>query len=120
MTISWIVASVIWTGSFNYTKILLNHFLPKNKQLPIHHFKLLTIISAKYGANESFVDITDKIKKMIQGNILIISATNEIVGDPIVGVVKKMILTYHYDNDTPVTIEIPEINQGLSNLSKHP
>jgi hypothetical protein len=108
LTVSWIISTIIWTGSLNQTRLFLNLFLPKEKQLSLKQFKALSILSAKYGAEESYYDVTDKLKRMIEGNILVITASNDIAGDPIKDVRKKLILSYKYDGDEPRTVEILE------------
>lgn len=105
---SWIVGSIIWTGSINPTKMLFNFFLPPNKRLRIEHFKTLNIISARYGTFTNYIDVTEALKKMIEGNRLQITASNKIAGDPIVNVPKTLTIEYKYDNENAQKIEVSE------------
>ncbi len=108
LAIALITITFIWTGSLNQTKYFLNSFLPKNRQLSIKHFKTLNIVSAKYGAKESFFDVTEKLKSMINKNTLTITASNDIAGDPIFGEAKSLIITYQYDSEKEKTLKIEE------------
>lgn len=57
-----------------------------------------SIINAKYGNNNIYVDVTDNIKKYNDGNIHGICDMNDICGgDPLYGVVKKLIITYELE-----------------------
>jgi hypothetical protein len=109
LTIIWIIGTLIWTWSFKETKLsLFNLFLPKNKKLSTDKTKKLSILNAKYGANQSFFDVTDKLKRMVIGNSLNITASNDLAGDPIVGILKKLLIEYKYDGEPQNTIEITE------------
>jgi hypothetical protein len=44
------------------------------------------------------LDITDKLNKMINNDTLNVYASNDIFGDPNVGIVKKLICKYEYNN----------------------
>jgi hypothetical protein len=59
----------------------------------------LKIISALYGKNDKYFDITDKLNNLISNNKLSISVTNNIAGDPNVGVGKELILVYSYGTE---------------------
>ena len=63
-----------------------------------HDFKLL-IIEAKYGAKDSFFDVKNIISKMIINDTLSICASNELAGDPINGVPKKLYIEYKFEGD---------------------
>ncbi|MDB5257269.1 MAG: repeat protein [Chitinophagaceae bacterium] len=53
----------------------------------------VTIISARYGANEKFYDVTDKVSNLVANN-LTIKASNELAGDPIPGAKKALEINY--------------------------
>lgn len=55
----------------------------------------LKILSAKYGANDSYVDITEELNKAVVDNKLAILISNEIAGDPIPGI--RKVATVHYE-----------------------
>lgn len=60
-----------------------------------------TILYAKYGVNNSWMDVAPVLRAKIQDGKLQISVTNEqLGGDPAPGVVKKMELTYLYNGRT--------------------
>jgi hypothetical protein len=106
--IAWVIASTIWTGSFNQAKLFFNWFLPVKLRVSVEKFTPLMIVSAKYGANNSFLDLTEKLKKMIEGNSLTITASNDISGDPILGVPKELIVEYRYYGEEIKSISIKE------------
>jgi len=56
--------------------------------------KELSIISAKYGALDRWIDVTEKVREQIDNNTLEITASNAIAGDPIYGVAKTLNLEY--------------------------
>ena len=62
---------------------------------------MLEIISAKYGTESQFIDITEKLKNMINDNLLYISKytnINLLFGDPIHGKEKKIKIIYKCDD----------------------
>ena len=56
--------------------------------------KELSIISAKYGALDRWIDVTEKVREQIDDNTLEITVSNAIAGDPIYGVAKTLHLEY--------------------------
>jgi len=50
----------------------------------------LKIVSAKYGAQNTWLDVTSKLKKMVRNNRLTLQASNAIAGDPAPGVAKSL------------------------------
>jgi hypothetical protein len=102
----WILGTLIWTSSFNLTKDFINLFLPENKLLK--KFKpQLEIIKATYESPQKSIDITAIVKQMVVNNTLSIKASNQLAGDPHVGVGKKLIIDYKYE-DQPKTVEVIE------------
>ena len=56
------------------------------------------IISAKYGANTSFVDVTEKVLDLYLNNENV-KSSNKLGGDPVPGVKKQLIIEYIADGD---------------------
>ena len=54
----------------------------------------LKVISARYGSNKNYFDMTKELNQLIQNNRLEFILNNEIVGDPIQGVLKQLEITY--------------------------
>lgn len=50
----------------------------------------LKIISAKYGAENTWVDVTSKLRKMIRDNRLTVQASDALAGDPVPGATKSL------------------------------
>jgi hypothetical protein len=67
----------------------------------------LKIISAYYGKNDKYYDITETLNKQLIDNKLVIIATNKIAGDPIPGVPKELNVVYSFNNEIFKTV-IPE------------
>jgi hypothetical protein len=70
------------------------------------------VTSATYGANGHFYDVTGIVNGMISGNTLSVPAENSLFGDPIVGTIKTLTVTY-VANGVSNTISVPE-HQTLS------
>lgn len=66
--------------------------------LPSSKIKAVEIVSAKYGADEDFIDVTDKVDNMYTRKENI-KACNKLGGDPCPGVAKKLIIEYIYDEE---------------------
>lgn len=67
-------------------------------------FKLL---SAKYGTDQHSIDVYDKITSMIDKNGLRVTSSNDIAGDPHIGVRKKLVISFlSYGKE--YKIEVPE------------
>jgi len=58
---------------------------------------LFTIVSAQYGANETWSDVSDKVKAAVQNDALIIDPANDYFGDPIGGTKKSLKVVVKYD-----------------------
>lgn len=67
----------------------------------------LKILSAKYGASETFVDITSELNKMVKGNKLVVLISNSISGDPLPNIGKRAIVTYE-NSGKKKTVEVNE------------
>jgi len=59
----------------------------------------LRVISAEYGAHDTWVDVTDQVREKIDSNTLRIRASNAIAGDPLFGVPKTLKLEYVLDGE---------------------
>lgn len=77
----------------------------------------LIILSAKYGADKSWIDVTPLLRAKITDNKLRVTASNDELGtDPIKGVVKNLEVTYSYNGQTrstkvgeTATLFLPEV-----------
>jgi hypothetical protein len=56
--------------------------------------KKLKILSAYYGSTEHKFDVTEQLRARLENNILEITASNDIAGDPHHGVLKTLIVDY--------------------------
>ena len=112
----WLTATIIWTSSFEYVIDFINILIPKNVRIKKVDKNKLVIIDAKYGFNDKYFDVTDKLNQMIIDNKLAILSSNELAGDPIFGVPKELRIKYRFnvyeqreeivkENET-ITIEI--------------
>ena len=61
--------------------------------------KELRIISATYGAQDTWIDVTEQIREKVDDNALSIRASNAIAGDPLYGVPKILTAEYILDGD---------------------
>lgn len=66
--------------------------------LPSSKIKNVEIVSARYGADDNFIDVTDKFESMYlkKENI---KTCNKLGGDPCPGVAKKLIVQYIYNGE---------------------
>jgi len=69
--------------------------------------KEFELLSAVYGTEEKFIDVTEKLKQKIENNKLIIKADNNIDGDPHIGKKKKLTIDF-ISHSKAYRIEIPE------------
>ena len=69
--------------------------------------KEFELLSAVYGTEQKFIDVTEKLKQKIKNNRLTIKADNNIDGDPHVGKKKKLTIDFISFGQT-YRIEIPE------------
>ncbi len=89
---------------FNLSTTRINQILKNSlKRMKIAHEDLLetvtkeiTVISASYGANDSFKDVTDKIIDLY-GKKENIKVSNRLGGDPCPGVVKSLNIQYYFN-----------------------
>ena len=65
-----------------------------NNLLNIQNNDKLTIIDAKYGINDDWVAVTNKLNDLIQNNKLSIVVSNSLFGDPAPNKTKKLVVTY--------------------------
>ncbi len=96
--------------------------LDEMKTSPAPTGKLLSLVKAEYGAKDKSVDVTDKLRAMIENNRLSFTAGNQLAGDPAPGVVKTLKLTYRLGEEEK-TVVVPE-NEDLTlagdALPEHP
>ena len=92
--------------------------LPTTSEAPP---KVLTITKAEYGAQDKWVDVTDKLADAVSNNGLSVEASNGLAGDPINGVVKKLRIAYTLGGEE-ATAEVPEGDsfEIRSDASQHP
>jgi RNA polymerase sigma factor (sigma-70 family) len=69
-----------------------------HEALPTSNIKEVEIVSAKYGSDTSFVDVTDKVVDLYLAKENIKSC-NRLGGDPCIGIVKSLVIEYIYDNE---------------------
>lgn len=91
---------------FNLTTTRINQILRNSLKamrvshdsLPESNVKEVEIISAKYGSDNDFVDVTDKVTDLYlkKDNI---KSSNRLGGDPCPGIVKFLIVEYIYENE---------------------
>lgn len=88
------------TYSFYYPRAILSRltggaikFDPK----AYPRFAKLEILSALYGANSSFVDVTAFAKSMVEDGRIVVLSGNVLAGDPIWGVPKKLHVRLRYN-----------------------
>jgi hypothetical protein len=94
-----------------------NYYGIENNNIIINYRKLLNphivIKSALYGANDKFVDVTQKVSELATSN-LEIPANNEFWGDPIPGVPKTLEIKYTLNGATK-ELQIKEGNSEIIN-----
>lgn len=73
---------------------------------------MLKIISAQYGANGRYVNITSQLNSYISNGILNCTISNSIAGDPCYGTVKQCVCIYQINNRQQQSITVSE-NQNL-------
>jgi hypothetical protein len=54
----------------------------------------LEIVAGSYGKDGHFVDVTSVLRAMVVGGRLVVEAGNALAGDPLVGTVKELAVTY--------------------------
>lgn len=100
------IRSLIDDRLVNYRNKTLNILekLIEDKNTSLPEFELL---SAIYGTEKKFIDVTEKLKLKIKENKLTVTANNEIDGDPHIGQKKKLIIDY-ISYSKVYRVEIPE------------
>ncbi|UCF43888.1 MAG: serine hydrolase [Planctomycetota bacterium] len=83
--------------------------------------KGLHIIRAGYGAGNTWLDVSKKIREKVRENALSIKASNEIAGDPLSGKVKILKVEYVLDGG----LKTAEVQEGRwlhipSDVERHP
>jgi HEAT repeat protein len=68
--------------------------LSKPVPAPERPAKVLVITKAEYGAQDKWVDVTDKLVAAMSNNGISVTAGNNLAGDPINGVVKELRVEY--------------------------
>ena len=59
----------------------------------------LSIVRARYGANDAWIDVTKQITNKVKNKTLLIQASNAIAGDPLPGVPKSLVVEYEIDGE---------------------
>ena len=67
----------------------------------------LEIVSARYGAGSSWVDVTEQLRQRVVNDTLSVRASNELAGDPIYGTSKDLVVQYRLDGKD-YTVTVPE------------
>lgn len=79
--------------------------LPKLPIRPVP--KELEILSAQYGAQDQWLDVSTQIQNMIQDNQLSVYASNNLAGDPLFGFPKTLKVEYILDGEKH-TVQVEE------------
>jgi len=96
--IFWMIASTTWTLSLKYVIDFINLFLPASRRFRLEQKPILEILHTEYGTNQYSMDVTEKIRSMVNNNSLTITASNDLAGDPHRGVGKILRIEYRYNN----------------------
>jgi RNA polymerase primary sigma factor len=72
--------------------------VPKFRSPKTVEIKKVEIVTALYGANEKFVDVTDLVSGMVEKGQRV-RINNKLAGDPCYGIPKKLTVTYIIDED---------------------
>ena len=91
--------------------------LPAPKAPP----KVLVITKAQYGAQDKWVDVTDKLADAVAADGISVTASNGLAGDPIHGVVKELRVEYTLGGEKKTAV-VPENEQFeiQGDLGQHP
>lgn len=101
--IFWLITPIVWTSSLVYAIEFINIFLPNNYKIDAQNFRnrvVFRIDRAVYGKDTNVVDVTDKLKQMVNNSKLEITASNALAGDPLPGIVKELVIDYKYNGKT--------------------
>lgn len=85
----WIFGSFVWTGSLNNASVFF-----KLLGFKVIRMDRLEILEAKYGILERYIDITNVLNRAIVNDILDVTASNNIAGDPYPGIQKELVVRY--------------------------
>lgn len=113
-----LLSSIIFTSSFSFVISFFNTIFPKNFKIKTYGGFKLKILSAKYGTDETFFDVTENLNKMVENNSLTITASNAIAGDPAPQIKKKLTIKYQvsdYEEKESVIKEHETVNINLRN-----
>ena len=94
LVIFWLTVTIIWTSSFEHVIDFINIIIPPKIRIKKKDKNKLIIVEAKYGIEDKYIDVTDKLNQMIVNNKLNIIASNDLAGDPIFGKVKELRIKY--------------------------
>ncbi len=95
--------------------------LSKPLPSPERPAKVLVITKAEYGAQDKWVDVTDKLVAAMSNNGISITAGNNLAGDPIHGVVKELRVEYTLDGEGhQVSIPENEVFEVEGSGAQHP
>jgi HEAT repeat protein len=83
--------------------------------------KVLVIDKAEYGAQDKWVDVTDKLADAVTGNGISVTSSNALAGDPIHGVVKQLRVEYTLGGEKKTAV-VPEGEQFevQGDMAQHP
>jgi len=93
-------------GGTTVAKLLVEELSKYQSDAPTPK-RLLTIQKARYGKGDRWVDVTEKLSAAISNNMLKITASNQLAGDPAPQVVKELQITYQWGDQTR-TVVVPE------------
>lgn len=103
MTALILVCAVIVSGG-------LNALLTVRKLRALGRLGVLTIKSARYGAQTTFVDVTNAVRQLMHDGSICVKVTNDVLvgdNDPCKGVRKQLTVEYAL-NDKPATTTVRE------------
>ena len=110
ISLLWLAATIIWTGSLKYVKNLWDSTKLKSLFSEFSTDKELIIEKAIYQAipGTSF-DVTLIVQKMVINNSLIITSSNSLAGDPLKDTIKNLIIDYKFGKRNEIkTVIVPE------------
>lgn len=73
---------------------------PVKKEFPKadpEQLKKIVIVKAEYGANDTWIDVTDKVQEQVMNGYAIIPVGNQLFGNPVSNTKKYMKIQYKYD-----------------------
>lgn len=94
----WIVRSLIRIKKCPTVDDVISELRADSEKLTKNPFRILQIISAKYGKNNKFNDVTKLLQSKITDGSISLKVTNDTMGgDPIKGTHKELIVDYLYE-----------------------